>query len=349
MKRSWFMASALVLAAALGFSACSNDADSKPNFIFKPAPKDGVVAKIGDTEITEAEMLKSIEAQVYDAEVKVHELKMGRIRSLVLKTLMEADPKKEGLSNDEYLDKYIANNIKVSDKDINAFIEERKIPKENVNDQIKEKVRQFLEMEKKKQAIENWIGEKTKKAPVEVYIAEPKRPVYEVNVGDAPFVGGADAKVTIVEFSDFQCPFCAKGAELMNEVKKKYGNKVKIAFKNYPLPFHTHAKEAAHAALCVHEQKPELFWKLHDLMFADQTKLSPSDLKASAEKIGAKGQEFDACMSSKKFMAKIEADMEEGKDLGVQSTPTFFVNGQLVQGAYPIETFAEIIDKELAK
>src|SRR5690606_7404149 len=100
--------------------------------------------------------------------------------------------------------------------------------------------RQFLEMEKKKEAIENWIGEKTKNAPVEVYIAEPKRPVYEVNVGDAPYVGGADAKVTIVEFSDFQCPFCAKGAELMGEVKKKYGNKVKIAFKNYPLPFHTH-------------------------------------------------------------------------------------------------------------
>ncbi|MFX3675491.1 MAG: DsbA family protein [bacterium] len=349
MKRSWFMTGVFVFAAAIGFSSCSQDADSKPNFIFKPAPKDGIVAKIGDVEITEKEMLQGIESQVYDAEVKLHELKMGRIRSLVLKSLMEGDSRKKGLSNDEFLEKYIANDIKISNKDIDAFIAERKIPKENVNDQIKEKVRQFLEMEKKKEAIENWIGEKTKKSAVEVYIAEPSRPVFDVDTGSAPFAGGADAKVTVVEFSDFQCPFCAKGAEIMNELKKKYGSKIKIAFKNYPLPFHTHAKDAAHAGLCVNEQKSEYFWKLHDLMFADQTKLSREDLKASAKKIGANSEEFDKCMSSNKFMAAIEADMEQGKDLGVQSTPTFFVNGQLINGAHPVETFSEIIDRELAK
>tara|TARA_R110002049_G_scaffold60303_2_gene162163 strand:- start:48 stop:1097 length:1050 start_codon:yes stop_codon:yes gene_type:complete len=349
MKRSWFISAAIVAASLIGFSSCSQDADSKPNFIFKSAPKTGVVAKIGDTEVTEAEMLKGIESQVYEAEEKLHELKMGRIRALVLKSLMEADSRKKGLSNDEFLEKYIASNVKVTDKDIDAFIAERKIPKENVNDQIKEKVRQFLAMEKKKEAIENWIGEKTKKSPVEVYLSQPSRPTFDVELGNAPFVGGADAKVTIVEFSDFQCPFCAKGAELMGEVKKKYGNKVKIAFKNYPLPFHKHAKDAAHAALCVNEQKPEYFWKLHDVMFADQTKLSLADLKASAKKIGAKSDEFDQCMSSGKFMAAVDADMEQGKELGVQSTPTFYINGQLINGAHPIEIFSEIIDQELAK
>ncbi len=349
MKRSWIMGAAFVVAATLGFSSCSQDAASKPNFIFKPAPKDGVVAKIGETTVTEAEMLQGIESQVYDAELKLHELKMGRIRALVLKTLMEADPRKKGISNDEFLDKYIANNLKVSDKEITAFIDERKIPKENINDQIKEKVRQFLEVEKKKQAIENWIGEKTKGNPVEVYIQEPQRPTFEVELGDAPFTGAADAKVTIVEFSDFQCPFCAKGAEIMNEVKKKYGNKVKIAFKNYPLPFHSHAKDAAHAALCAHEQKAEYFWKLHDIMFQDQSKLSRADLAQSVKKIGVDSAKYDACMSSNKFMAAIEADMEQGKNLGVQSTPTFFVNGQLINGAHPVEVFSQIIDSELAK
>lgn len=349
MKRSWFMGGALLVVAAAGFVSCSQDAKSTPNYIFKAAPKEGVVAKIGDVTVTEQEMLQGIESQVYDAELKLHELKMGRIRAIVLKTLMEADSRKKDMSNDEFLDKYIANDIKVSDKEINAFIEERKIPKENINDQIKEKVRQFLEVEKKKVAIENWIGQKTKNSPVEVYVSEPKRPTFDVEVGNAPFVGGADAKVTVVEFSDFQCPFCAKGAEIMNEVKKKYGNKVKIVFKNYPLPFHTHAKDAAHAALCVHEQKAELFWKLHDVMFADQTKLARSDLGAAAKKVGADSSKFDACMSSNKFMAAIEADMEQGKNLGVQSTPTFFVNGQLINGAHPIEVFSQIIDTELNK
>lgn len=349
MKRSWFIVGALVATALIGFSSCSQDAASKPNFIFKAAPKTGVVAKIGDVEISEQEMLKGIESQVYEAEEKLHELKMGRIRSLVLKSLMDADPRKKDLSNDEFLEKYIASSVKVTDKDIENFITERKIPKENVNDQIKEKVRQFIEMEKKKEAIENWIGEKTKKSPVEVYLAQPSRPTFEVDLGNAPFTGAADAKVTIVEFSDFQCPFCSKGADVMNELKKKYGNKIKIAFKNYPLPFHTHAKDAAHAGLCVNEQSPESFWKLHDLMFADQTKLSKEDLKASVKKIGVKADLYDQCMASGKFMAAIEADMEQGKDLGVQSTPTFFVNGQLINGAHPVEVFSEIIDQELAK
>src|SRR5690606_21078421 len=137
-------------------------------------------------------------------------------------------------------------------------------------------------------------------------------PTFDVELVNAPFIGGVDAKVTIVEFSDFQCPFCAKGAEIMNELTKKYGNKIKIAFKNYPLPFHSHAKDAAQAALCVHEQKADYFWKLHDIMFQDQTKLSRTDLAASVKKIGVDSAKYDACMSGNKYMAAIEADIEQG-------------------------------------
>ena len=349
MKHSWLLASFVVLIGAFLVSACSQDAGSRPNFIFKSAPKQGVVAKIGDKMVTEQEMLANIKAQVYDAEMKIFELKMNRIRALLLKTLIERDPRKKGLSNDDFLEKYIANNVKISNKEIDVFISERKIPKANVNDQIKEKVRQFLGMEAKKKAIEKWIGQKTKKSAVEVYLSEPQRPIYEVDVGSAPFVGGGDAKVTIVEFSDFQCPFCSKGAEIMTSLKKKYGKKIKIAFKNYPLPFHTHARSAAHAALCVEEQKTQYFWKLHNVMFADQTKLSQEEIKKSVKKIGANIKDYEACMSGNKFMTKIDADIEEGKKLGVQSTPTFFVNGQLVQGARSLEIFSQVIDKELKK
>lgn len=163
------------------------------------------------------------------------------------------------------------------------------------------------------------------------------------------FVGDKDAKVTIVEFSDFQCPFCAKGADLLKEIKKKYGNKVKVVFKNFPLPFHNHAEAAAVAGLCANEQSVDSFWKMHDEMFANQEALDAEGLKKTAKKIGLKMDQFEKCVSENKHLAAVKADMEDGKKAKVKSTPTFFINGQVINGAQPMDVFAEAIDEELAR
>lgn len=351
MKRQLkFLSTAgLSLAVAVTiFISCTKEADSKPQFIFKAAPNTNAAAKINGTIITVDELTDGAENELYEAEMKVYELKMNRLKGLVLKKLMEADPAYKG-DNDKFLDEQIAKNIKVSEQDINAFAEERKIPKDNLNEQLKERIKQFLINDKKQQAVDEWIGKKTASAPIEVYINKPSRPVKDVSAGDAPFVGGADAKVTIIEFSDFQCPFCARGANLMDEIKKKYGSKVKIAFKNFPLPFHNHAKKAAEAALCAHDQNKGKFWELHDKMFADQQGLAKDGLIAKAGTIGLDKKKFTECLDSNKFAKKVEENMAEGQNVGVKSTPTFFVNGQMINGAQPIEIFSEIIDEELAK
>ena len=338
-----------LFAVMIVFFACQKQADSKPNFIFKAAPAPGMAAAVGGEQISEKELEAGIESDIYDAEMKVFDIRFAKLQALLLEKFMNQDPNKKGLSNDEFLNKFIAKDIKVSDADMEKFIKERQIPKDQLNPEIRERIKQFLEMEAKKTAVEKWVADKTKKSPVEVYLKKPQRPVFDVNIKDAPFKGGSDAKVTIVEYSDFQCPFCAKGAVVIGEVEKKYGKKVKVAFKNFPLPFHSQARLAAEAAQCANEQGVKYFWSLHDAMFADQSKLDKDNLLASAKKIGLKEAEFKTCLEATKYKAVIDTDMAEGQKIGIKSTPSFFVNGKLINGAQPLEVFSEVIDEELAK
>ena len=338
----------LALVVLLSFSACS-DSTGKPSYLFKPAPKEGLAAKVGSMEITNAELADGIESDLFEAETKVFEIKFARLKSLLLQKYMDKDPRKKGISNDEFLEKYIAKEVVISDKEIDAFIKDQNIPAEHINPQVREKIKNYLEMERKKEAVDKWIAEQTKKDPVEVYIPKPRRPTFPVEVGNAPTTGAKDAKVTIIEFSDFQCPFCAKGADILKEIKKKYGNKVLVAFKNFPLPFHNHAEQAAVAGLCANEQGADYFWKMHDEMFASQDSLDAEGLKKTAKKIGLKSEAFEKCLSENKYLSQVKADMEQGKNVKVKSTPTFFINGQLINGAQPMDVFAEIIDEELAR
>ena len=350
MKTKLMILSLFSAATILGLVSCTKEVKSTPSFIFKKGPDNSAALKLAGKTYSQDDLYKGIENEIYEAEMKVHEIKMNKLNAFVLEKLMEAHPGKKGLSNDDFLTKFITKGAQPSDKEVTAFITERKIPKEHLNDQMKERIKAFLSLEIKKKHIQKWIAEQTKKNAVEVYLVKPTRPVFDVKVGDAPFMGGADAKVTIVEFSDFQCPFCQKGEKIIKGLKKKYGNKIKIAFKQFPLPFHSHAKGAAEAALCAKDLGGnEKFWLLHDAMFGDQSKLDKSSLLDAAVKLGLKKNEFETCLNSGKFTAKVEAEMEEGKVIGVKSTPTFFVNGKIINGAHPLETFSKIIDEELAK
>lgn len=345
-----FLKLSVLSVCVLGLWACTKEATSdQPKYVFKSPPKDGLVAKIDGKEISEAELYKGIESEIYEAEVKLYETKMNKIRAMILETFMNNDSRKEGLSNDEFLEKYIAKDISITEKDIEAFIKERQIPASNINAQMKERIKNYLEVEKKREAVDQWIAKKTDSKPVEVYIDKPTRPTFDVSVGDAPVSGPESAPVTIVEFSDFQCPFCAKGATVVEEIKQKYGNKVRVAFKNFPLPFHNQAKGAAMAAMCAYDQDQSKFWEMHDKLFANQEKLMDKDLESYAKEIGLKMDPFKECLATKKFAKQIDASIEEGKKVGVKSTPTFYVNGVLVNGAQPLDAFSEIIDEQLGR
>ncbi|MFH1972062.1 MAG: thioredoxin domain-containing protein [archaeon] len=173
-----------------------------------------------------------------------------------------------------------------------------------------------------------------------VAVAEPT--IVEVSEDDDAWTGGKNADVVIVEFSDFQCPYCARGAEVVAELLEEYGNDIKVVYRDFPLSFHENAHIAAEAAECAAEQ--DKFWEFHDLLFANQGALDITSLKGYAAELGLDTESFNECLDSGEMSAEVDADLEDGIAAGVRGTPAFFVNGQLISGAQPIENFKAVID-----
>jgi protein-disulfide isomerase len=167
----------------------------------------------------------------------------------------------------------------------------------------------------------------------------------KIKLGDAPVKGPAGAKVTVVAFSDFQCPFCSRAVPVMKQIEDEYKGKVKIAFKQLPLPFHDKAHLAAEAALAANEQGK--FWQMHDKLFANQQALDRPNLEKYAEELGLNMTKFKAALDSGKFKDKVDSDAKEGAAVGATGTPTFFINGTKVVGAQPFDAFKTVIDTEL--
>lgn len=350
MFKSFFVyTGAFVVVVIIAAVSCTRDAKSGPKYIFKKPPKQGVVAEVLGKEVSEAELFKGAENELYEAQMRLHELKMDQLRAYVLKSLMKSHPKRKNLSNDEFLNQVIARGVKVSEKDIAAFVKEKGIAKRNVTAGFKKRVRKFILKQKKRDAIDVWVARQTAKNPVKVYFAKPMPPVFEIDIKGAPFKGGVDAKVTVVKFSDFQCHYCRDGVTILNQLHKKYGNKIKIVFKQFPLSFHSQAKIAGRASLCAGDQEMRHFWRYHDTLFANQAKLSRPGLKFLAKELGLDTERFNRCLDSSKFADQVEQDLKDGRLVGVKATPTFFINGRIVRGIEPIEVFIKIVEEELAR
>lgn len=171
---------------------------------------------------------------------------------------------------------------------------------------------------------------------------------YDIPTDGFSSIGPEDAAITVVEFSDFQCPFCQKWhTQVYKQLMAAYPGKIRLVYRNLPLTqIHPQAMNAAEASLCAGDQNA--YWQFHDKLFENSSVLS-DDLYASlASDIGLDTAAFESCMTQHKYKADIEADMQFAVDLGVQSTPTFFINGLAVVGAQPLEVFQQVIDDELA-
>jgi protein-disulfide isomerase len=166
---------------------------------------------------------------------------------------------------------------------------------------------------------------------------------------DRGFVRGAkDAPVTIIEFSDFQCPFCKTANATVKQILDKYPGKVRLVFRDYPLvSLHPQAPKAHEAARCAAEQGK--FWEYHDILFDRSPRMAPADLKQYAQELKLDPAAFAQCLDSGKYTAEVDKDVQEGSGLGITGTPSFFVNGRQLVGAQPMTAFQKLIDGELAK
>jgi len=178
--------------------------------------------------------------------------------------------------------------------------------------------------------------------------ARPAAPAnVEVEVGDSPARGPADAPVTLVAFSDFECPFCARVTPTLTQLEEEYGDRLRVVFKHFPLPMHARAMDAHKAAVAAGEQGR--FWEMHDRIFAAPQSLDPASLRAHAEAIGLDMAAYDAAVASPETEARIRGDLAQGQQAGVRGTPSFVVNGRLFSGALPYEAFKAQVDQALAQ
>ncbi|MBI3534660.1 MAG: thioredoxin domain-containing protein [Deltaproteobacteria bacterium] len=291
--------------------ACSNQtAKAKPQFIFKDPPRAGIVAKIGNEEISEEALISDDKLDFFELKKKEYELKMDRLNKLLVDKLIGAEAKKAGLSTEEFINKkVVGSDIKITEKEYQKFVKDKRLPENQINAQIKEKIFSYMKTTKRQESIDAYVAKLTKSTPIEVFFKKPRMNV-QVEVGNAPTFGGTSAPVTIVEFSDFQCPYCSRVVDTVSDIKKKYGKKVRFAFKHFPIPGHTLAKPASEASMCVNEQSTDKFWKYHDKMFKNQDKLDNANLEKYAKEVGADMKKFNECINSKKYKNHVEEDLK---------------------------------------
>lgn len=191
--------------------------------------------------------------------------------------------------------------------------------------------------------------------PLEDLTVDPFKAVMQkIDLKGRPAKGPADAKVTIVEYSDFQCPFCTRGYETIEkQVLKEYGDKVRFVYKHFPLNFHPWAQPAAVAVECAGDQDPAAFWELYSYYFENQKEVNPQNLKEKSKEVLGKTKidvkKWEECFDGNKTLQRVQGDMAEGQSVGVSGTPAFIINGRLVSGAQPFQSFKAIIDDELAR
>jgi protein-disulfide isomerase len=210
-------------------------------------------------------------------------------------------------------------------------------------DQAREPIRGYLVQQRTLAARQQYLDGLRGKTAVRVTLEPARQLIAKVN---RPAKGPADAPVEIIEFSDFQCPFCLNAFPTVNQVVATYGDRVRVVYRHYPLANHPRARPAAEASQCADEQGK--FWAFHDRLFGDQTRLSDADFKQHAAELGLDVTQFNNCFDSQKYSADVEADIEAGNEAGVSGTPAFYINGRMLSGAQPFEAFKRIIDEELA-
>jgi protein-disulfide isomerase len=312
--------------------------------------KNAPVARIAGVVVTAEEVDKSIRNELAEIEQKTYDLRKGALDQLINQRLVEQKAKAAGVEVQDFLRKELANKVaEPKDEEVRALYERAKAAKqvEEPFDKVKEQIVGFLKQQKGQAVLAQYLEQLRAESKVEVLLPAYLPPKVEV-AATGPSKGPEGAPITIVEFSDFQCPYCARAEPTVKDLMEleKYKGKIRLVFRDYPLDFHKLAPKAAEAAHCAGDQGK--FWEMHGKLFAATPKLEVTDLKAYARELTLDGGRFDKCLDSGEKAKEVQEHFKAGAEAGVRGTPAFFINGRLISGAQPLEAFKAIIDAELA-
>jgi protein-disulfide isomerase len=306
---------------------------------------DGIIAVInGSTIIREKEIDDAIGSQLYSLQERIYNLRKKALENLITQLLLKEEAGKRGVTEEELRKQLMPNKVDIKQSDVDKSYADILTTLENMNeDEAKQRIRLDLESRLKLDLYKTAVSEVTNKARIETFLSVPVPPSSRINA-EGPSRGPRDAPVTIVEFSDFQCPYCKQAAISLKPVIEGYGSNIRLVFKQMPLPIHPEAFKTAQASVCAAEQGK--FWEFHDILFSSGD-LSEQALKKYALSLGLTMNEFNTCLGSETSAAVVRRDMQEAMRADVQGTPTFFVNGRIVRGIRNVEDFKNVIDQAL--
>jgi protein-disulfide isomerase len=276
-----------------------------------------------------------------------YEVRQQALDAMINDDLLDREAKAKGVTKEKLIETEITSKAPdATPAEIDAYYEQNKARMGGqAKEQIAPQIGAMLKSQKSGTIQAEYMRGLRQKYGVKVMLEPPR---VQIAVDDDPAKGGpTSAPVTIVEFSDFQCPFCSRAEPVVDEVMKKYGDKVRLVFRDYPLSFHPNAEVAAMGAECAEEQGK--YWEMHKAMFANQQKLAAADLVETAGGIGIDKDKFKSCLDSGKYRTEVQKDFQDGQKAGVTGTPTFFINGIMIVGARNVDSFSEIIDRELSR
>ena len=316
----------------------SSDGDTLPATT-TPAP---VLVEVDGVKLTLADFGRKHPGGLFQASQNFYQAERRVVEAYIDEYLLEREAKKENITVNELLDRHVNSVAKQepSEEAIRVYYDgvDTDQPYESLRQQIIDHLREGR-LTKAKNA---YMKSLRSKAQISLQFGAPRAPV---SIKDTPLRGAADAPVVVVEFADYECPYCQQTQAAIDAIEKDYKGKIAFAYKDMPLPNHAHAQKAAEAAHCAEAQGK--YWEYHDLLFKSKA-LDVPQLKEHARELKMDGDAFDKCLESGAQVDIVKKQFTEGVELGLQGTPGFFVNGHVYASALTPEQFREIIGQELA-
>ncbi len=343
---------ALAIGLALSFLAAACQQGGSSNTVTDTGDTDRTPAgRVGDDEITVGELDTWVKDQLYQRatkggkETEIYGLRRRAFDQIVGERVLEAEAARRGVEPQALLSEETAKRVSIDEEEVAKLYEENK---ERFGDRPREEV---------ENAIRSQLSNREQRAAQEAFLAELKDAAGSEFLLDTPRVsiagtgyslGKEGALVTVVEFSDYQCPYCKRAEPIVEALLERYPENVRFEYRHFPLEqIHPLARAASEAALCAGEQ--DRFWDYHRLVFEKTPELADEKLREYAAELGLDAEAFDTCLAENRYRKTVDEDLEAGRKAGVSGTPSFFVNGIPVTGPRNVDAFAEVIDDELAK
>jgi len=307
------------------------------------------LAEVDGVPVTATEIEKAIGPPLAKLQEQIYNLRRQKLEEMINDRLLTREAAKRRISIPALLDAEVTSKVTlVTEQEVETFYEANKTRFPGDPAAAQQQIRTNLQNQKLAAKRQEFLQLLRSRAKIAVHLKPP--PVYRVEVSTdrSPFKGPTKAAVTIVKFEDFHCPFCKKVQPTVAQILSKYGSKVRLVHRDFPIDsIHPQARRAHEAARCANEQGK--FWQYHDLLYTNAPKAEPQDLTSYAKQVGLDAPAFEQCLSSGKYRAVVQKDVEEGNRVGVTGTPAFFINGRLLSGAQPLESFVSIIDDEISR